>query len=76
LKVGRPLTANFIPRAGRDQLDFETWMGMDVQYIDNWSLGLGLANPAADHPASADRQRSEVNKDRADIDCRPSLTVL
>jgi exopolysaccharide biosynthesis polyprenyl glycosylphosphotransferase len=26
--------------AGRDNLDFETWMKMDMQYIDNWSLGL------------------------------------
>jgi exopolysaccharide biosynthesis polyprenyl glycosylphosphotransferase len=25
---------------GRDQLDFETWMKMDMQYIDTWSLGL------------------------------------
>lgn len=25
---------------GRDQLDFETWMKMDMQYIDNWSLTL------------------------------------
>jgi exopolysaccharide biosynthesis polyprenyl glycosylphosphotransferase len=25
---------------GRDQLDFETWMKMDMQYIDNWSLSL------------------------------------
>jgi exopolysaccharide biosynthesis polyprenyl glycosylphosphotransferase len=25
---------------GRDHLDFETWMRMDMQYIDNWSLGL------------------------------------
>ena len=25
---------------GRDQLDFETWMKMDMQYIDNWSLAL------------------------------------
>ena len=25
---------------GRDQVDFETWMKMDMQYIDNWSLGL------------------------------------
>ncbi|MBL8179737.1 MAG: sugar transferase [Bryobacterales bacterium] len=23
---------------GRDRLDFETWMKMDMQYIDNWSL--------------------------------------
>ena len=26
--------------AGRDQLDFETWMRIDMQYIDNWSLRL------------------------------------
>jgi exopolysaccharide biosynthesis polyprenyl glycosylphosphotransferase len=25
---------------GRDQVDFETWMKMDMQYIDNWSLAL------------------------------------
>ena len=26
--------------SGRDQVDFETWMRMDMQYIDNWSLAL------------------------------------
>ena len=26
--------------SGRDNVDFETWMKMDMQYIDNWSLGL------------------------------------
>ncbi|MDX2149171.1 MAG: sugar transferase [Bryobacteraceae bacterium] len=26
--------------SGRDSLDFESWMKMDMQYIDNWSLGL------------------------------------
>jgi exopolysaccharide biosynthesis polyprenyl glycosylphosphotransferase len=26
--------------AGRDHLDFETWMKMDMQYIDTWSLAL------------------------------------
>jgi exopolysaccharide biosynthesis polyprenyl glycosylphosphotransferase len=25
---------------GRDSLDFETWVKMDMQYIDNWSLAL------------------------------------
>jgi exopolysaccharide biosynthesis polyprenyl glycosylphosphotransferase len=25
---------------GRDNLDFETWMKMDMEYIDNWSLAL------------------------------------
>ena len=25
---------------GRDQVDFETWMRMDMQYIDDWSLAL------------------------------------
>jgi len=29
--------------AGRDRLDFDTWMKMDMQYIDNWSLELDLA---------------------------------
>jgi len=26
--------------AGRDAVDFETWMKLDMQYIDNWSLAL------------------------------------
>jgi lipopolysaccharide/colanic/teichoic acid biosynthesis glycosyltransferase len=26
--------------AGRDDQHFETWMRMDMQYIDNWSLAL------------------------------------
>ena len=26
--------------AGRDALDFETWMRLDMQYIDSWSLAL------------------------------------
>jgi hypothetical protein len=25
---------------GRDELDFETWMRKDVDYLDNWSLAL------------------------------------
>jgi lipopolysaccharide/colanic/teichoic acid biosynthesis glycosyltransferase len=25
---------------GRDAVDFETWMKMDMEYIDNWSLAL------------------------------------
>ena len=25
---------------GRDRLDFDTWMRLDMNYIDNWSLGL------------------------------------
>jgi exopolysaccharide biosynthesis polyprenyl glycosylphosphotransferase len=25
---------------GRDSVDFETWMRLDMQYIDNWSLAL------------------------------------
>ena len=28
--------------AGRDRLDFDTWMKMDMQYIDNWSLELDV----------------------------------
>ncbi len=26
--------------SGRSELDFDTWMKLDLQYIDNWSLGL------------------------------------
>ena len=26
--------------SGRVGVDFETWMKMDMQYIDNWSLAL------------------------------------
>ncbi|MGA2113667.1 MAG: sugar transferase [Bryobacteraceae bacterium] len=26
--------------AGRDKVDFDTWMKLDMQYIDNWSLAL------------------------------------
>ena len=26
--------------SGRDAVDFETWMKLDMEYIDNWSLGL------------------------------------
>jgi exopolysaccharide biosynthesis polyprenyl glycosylphosphotransferase len=26
--------------AGRDNLDFETWMKLDMHYIDNWSLAM------------------------------------
>jgi lipopolysaccharide/colanic/teichoic acid biosynthesis glycosyltransferase len=25
---------------GRDTVDFETWMTLDMRYIDNWSLAL------------------------------------
>jgi lipopolysaccharide/colanic/teichoic acid biosynthesis glycosyltransferase len=26
--------------SGRDDVDFETWMKLDMEYIDNWSLAL------------------------------------
>jgi lipopolysaccharide/colanic/teichoic acid biosynthesis glycosyltransferase len=28
--------------SGRNQIDFERWMKLDLQYIDNWSLWLDL----------------------------------
>ncbi len=28
--------------SGRNDVSFETWMNMDLEYIDNWSLGLDL----------------------------------
>jgi len=27
---------------GRSALDFDTWMKLDMEYIDNWSLSLDL----------------------------------
>jgi lipopolysaccharide/colanic/teichoic acid biosynthesis glycosyltransferase len=27
---------------GRNNVDFETWMKLDLQYIDNWSLFLDV----------------------------------
>ncbi|RMD66417.1 sugar transferase, partial [Candidatus Parcubacteria bacterium] len=27
---------------GRNELDFDTWMKLDMEYIDNWSLKLDL----------------------------------
>jgi lipopolysaccharide/colanic/teichoic acid biosynthesis glycosyltransferase len=29
--------------SGRSDLTFRDWMVLDLQYIDNWSLGLDLA---------------------------------
>ena len=28
--------------SGRNNIDFKTWMKLDLQYIDNWSLFLDL----------------------------------
>ncbi|MCH9687395.1 MAG: sugar transferase, partial [Deltaproteobacteria bacterium] len=28
--------------SGRNEIDFEEWMRMDLEYIDNWSLWLDL----------------------------------
>jgi exopolysaccharide biosynthesis polyprenyl glycosylphosphotransferase len=45
--------------AGRDKLDFETWMKLDLQYIDSWSLELDCEITAHDS-ACAHRPRSEL----------------
>ena len=29
--------------SGRNKIDFEEWMKLDLQYIDNWSLGLDFS---------------------------------
>jgi lipopolysaccharide/colanic/teichoic acid biosynthesis glycosyltransferase len=28
--------------SGRNEISFEQWMSMDLEYIDNWSLGLDM----------------------------------
>lgn len=37
--------------SGRSTLDFETWVEMDLEYIDNWSLGYDLRLIARTFPA-------------------------
>lgn len=37
--------------SGRNELDFETWVRLDLQYIDNWSLLLDLELLLATLPA-------------------------
>ncbi len=29
--------------SGRSKIDFEEWMKLDLEYIDNWSLGLDFS---------------------------------
>jgi exopolysaccharide biosynthesis polyprenyl glycosylphosphotransferase len=41
LRMRPGLTCLWVLR-GRDKLDFATWMKMDMEYIDNWSLLLDL----------------------------------
>jgi len=41
LRMRPGLTCLWVIR-GRDRLDFESWMKMDLEYIDNWSLWLDL----------------------------------
>jgi exopolysaccharide biosynthesis polyprenyl glycosylphosphotransferase len=36
----RPGITSLWAISGRDAVDFETWMKLDMQYIDQWSLGL------------------------------------
>jgi exopolysaccharide biosynthesis polyprenyl glycosylphosphotransferase len=36
---------------GRNEVDFETWMKLDMEYIDNWSVGLDLKILARTIPA-------------------------
>ncbi len=41
LRMRPGLTCLWVVR-GRDKLDFKTWMKLDLEYIDKWSLGLDL----------------------------------
>jgi lipopolysaccharide/colanic/teichoic acid biosynthesis glycosyltransferase len=37
--------------SGRSELDYDTWVKMDIEYIENWSLGLDLSLMARTIPA-------------------------
>jgi lipopolysaccharide/colanic/teichoic acid biosynthesis glycosyltransferase len=41
--------------AGRDKLNFDTWMKMDMQYIDTLVIDAGLEYLAAHNPTRCDR---------------------
>ena len=45
---------------GRSTLDFERWVELDLQYIDNWSLALDLRILVRDDSRRAERQRCPV----------------
>jgi lipopolysaccharide/colanic/teichoic acid biosynthesis glycosyltransferase len=42
--------------SGRNDLTFEEWMALDLQYVDNWSLGLDLAIMLRTPPAVLSRR--------------------
>ena len=46
---------------GRDALDFDTWMKLDMQYIDRWSLALDWHIVLPDDSACSDGQRSPID---------------
>ena len=48
--------------SGRDKVDFETWMKLDMQYIDNWSLALDWKILLRTIPAGPDRSRSQLRR--------------
>jgi lipopolysaccharide/colanic/teichoic acid biosynthesis glycosyltransferase len=37
--------------SGRSELDYDTWVKMDIEYIENWSLWLDLSLMARTIPA-------------------------
>ena len=46
--------------SGRNEVTFEDWMRLDLEYIDNWSLWLDLQDRAEDDPGGAAGQGREV----------------
>ena len=46
--------------SGRNQLSFEEWMHLDLEYIDNWSLWLDLEDRAQNDPRGAAWARGPV----------------
>ena len=42
--------------SGRNELGFQQWMDLDLQYVDNWSLGLDLAILLRTVPALVSRR--------------------
>jgi lipopolysaccharide/colanic/teichoic acid biosynthesis glycosyltransferase len=45
--------------SGRNELGFQEWMNLDLQYVDNWSLGLDFAILLRTVPALLSRRGAQ-----------------
>ena len=51
--------------SGRSDVDFDTWIDMDLEYIEDWSLGLDLKLLVEDRSGRHHRPRRVLTAGRA-----------